>query len=257
MSRDIELLHPELQEIIQKIQKECDKKGLKMKTTDTLRTEKEQDDLYAKGRTSGGSIVTWVKYPYSNHNWGIAVDFCRNDGQGAYNDYDNFFKKVGYIAKYFGLEWGGDWDTPDKPHLQFTKYGSSFELFKKYEKYENFKKTWGEEKDDKFLFVDRKYVYGNVKKTFKVISNGGQNYVKIRDISGLLNKKIDYDKYEKITNLDDKFIEKIFENQEEKKHIDCIINKDISYTNTRELASLLGYETKYDAETGKIYFQEK
>ena len=47
MSRDIKLLHPELQAIIPKFLEECKKQGLIVKTTDTLRTKEEQNKLYA------------------------------------------------------------------------------------------------------------------------------------------------------------------------------------------------------------------
>lgn len=74
MSRDITLLHPKVQAIIPKFLQECKKQGLIVKVTDTLRTKEEQDSLYAQGRTKLGKIVTWVSYPYSNHNWGMAFD---------------------------------------------------------------------------------------------------------------------------------------------------------------------------------------
>lgn len=107
--KDVTLLHPELQKIITQFLKEAEKQGFIVKVTDTLRTKKEQNELYAQGRTNPGNIVTWVKYPYSNHNWGMAFDICRNDGKGAYNDSDNWFFKVGQIGKSFGLECN---DTP-------------------------------------------------------------------------------------------------------------------------------------------------
>ncbi len=49
MSRDIKLLHPEVQAIIPKFLEECKKQGLIVKTTDTVRTKEEQNKLYAQG----------------------------------------------------------------------------------------------------------------------------------------------------------------------------------------------------------------
>ena len=73
------------------------------------------------------------KNPYSNHNWGMAFDICRNDGRGDYNDSDSWFKKVGTVGVKLGLEWGGNWKgTPDKPHFELTKYGDTNTLAKKY-----------------------------------------------------------------------------------------------------------------------------
>lgn len=144
MSRDRNLLHPDLNEKLDELMKLCEAEGLNIKITDTVRTKAEQDALYAQGRTSAGAIVTNVKYPNSMHNWGIAADFCRNDGKGAYNDTDGFFGKVGAIAEKLGLEWGGRWTGfVDKPHLQMSGWGSTpKKLIEKYGTPEAYKTTW-------------------------------------------------------------------------------------------------------------------
>ena len=127
----------------------------------------------------------------------MAFDICRNDGKGAYNDSDGWFSKVGQIGKKFGLEWGGDWKgTPDKPHFELTKYGTTNTLVNKFGVFENFKKTWKPvEEVKKYMFVNRNYSYNNKIKSFNVINENGENYIKIRDLADLLNKKISYDKY--------------------------------------------------------------
>lgn len=144
MSRDRNLLHPELNAKLDKLIEACEGRGLRIKITDCVRTKSEQDALYAQGRTAAGAIVTNVKYPNSMHNWGIAADFCRNDGKGAYNDTDGFFEKVGEIAESIGLEWGGRWTSfVDKPHLQMSGWGSTpSKLIEKYGTPEAYKRTW-------------------------------------------------------------------------------------------------------------------
>lgn len=146
MSRDITLLHPELQAIIEKFLIECKKQSLPVLITDTWRTKDEQDKLYAQGRTVSGSIVTNSKYPKSAHCWGVAFDFCRNLKGKEYDDGDGFFKKIGTIGKGLGLAWGGDWkDFVDKPHLEVIKYlpGSSVATLEKtYGLPEKFKAVW-------------------------------------------------------------------------------------------------------------------
>lgn len=144
MSRDRNLLHPELNEKLDELIEKCEKAGLIIKITDCVRTKAEQDALYAQGRTKAGAIVTNVKYPNSMHNWGIAADFCRNDGKGAYNDSDGFFTKVGVIAENIGLEWGGRWTSfVDKPHLQMSGWGSTpKKLIEKYGTPEAYRRTW-------------------------------------------------------------------------------------------------------------------
>lgn len=146
--RNIEDLHPRLQQKICELKRLCEKKGLKIGIGECVRTKSEQDALYAKGRTAPGSIVTNAKgSTYSSmHQWGVAFDFFRNDGSGTYNDTDGFFKKVGEIGKSIGLEWGGDWKKPqDKPHFQLPNWGSTAAVLKKqYKTPDNFIKTWEE-----------------------------------------------------------------------------------------------------------------
>lgn len=146
MSRDITLLHPELQAIIENFLTVCKNQNLPVLITDTWRTKEEQDKLYASGRTEPGSIVTNCRYPKSAHCWGVAFDFCRNIKGKEYDDSDGFFKKVGTVGKGHGLAWGGDWkDFIDKPHLELIKYmpGSSVATLEKtYGLPEKFKETW-------------------------------------------------------------------------------------------------------------------
>ena len=146
--RNIEDLHPRLREKVAELKRLCEEKGLKIGISECLRTKEEQDALYAKGRTAPGSIVTNAKgSTYSSmHQWGVAFDFYRNDGKGAYNDTDGFFTKVGEVGRRLGLEWGGDWKKPvDKPHFQLPDWGSTASILKKtYGVPEEFMKTWEE-----------------------------------------------------------------------------------------------------------------
>ena len=77
----ISRLHPSIRNEVSKIINECDKAltgRAKVRITQGLRTFKEQDELFAKGRTTGkkGAIVTQSKGGQSYHNYGLAVDFC-------------------------------------------------------------------------------------------------------------------------------------------------------------------------------------
>ena len=146
--RNISDLHPTLQEKVFLLLELCKKNGLKIGISECLRTREEQDALYAKGRTQKGSIVTNAKgSTYSSmHQWGVAFDFYRNDGKGAYNDSDGFFKKVGSLGKSIGLMWGGDFKSlVDKPHFQLPDWGATVGVLKKkYKTPENFMKNWEE-----------------------------------------------------------------------------------------------------------------
>lgn len=128
MSRNIKDLHPSLQDKIAVLKIQCLTQGLIIGIGECLRTVEEQDALYAQGRTSEGNIVTNAKgSSYSSmHQWGVAFDFYRKDGKGAYNNIDRFFNRVGEIGKSLGLEWGGEWTSPvDLPHFQLPNWGST------------------------------------------------------------------------------------------------------------------------------------
>ena len=144
--RDITLCHPRLQAIASEWVKACESAGLKVAIGETYRTVAEQDALYAQGRTKPGNRVTNARgSSYSSqHQWGIAFDFYRADGKGAYNEDGDFFGRAATIAKNLGLAWGGDWKSiVDKPHVYLPDWGSGTGILKqKYGTFENFKKTW-------------------------------------------------------------------------------------------------------------------
>ena len=175
--RDIKMLHPRLQAIIPALKAECEKNGLKIGIGECLRTVKEQDELYAKGRTEPGSIVTNARgATYSSmHQWGVAFDFYRNDGRGAYENGDGFFGKVGKIGRTLGLVWGGDWKTiRDLPHFQLSDWGDTAERLKKlYKTPETFFKTW---ESDVMTEKERQEFDSLLKRVEKIILAQGRIY---------------------------------------------------------------------------------
>ena len=191
--RDIKMCHPELQEKAKKLISACKGKGLLIGISECFRTVEEQNALYAKGRTEAGKIVTNAKGDSysSHHQWGTAFDIYRNDGKGAYNDSDGFFRKVGNIGKSIGLEWGGDWTNPvDKPHFQLPHWGSTTAKLKQlYKTPENFKKIW---KDKNKEMVEESYIQIDGKTiTVRRILKDGTNYIAIRDIANSMGYKLE------------------------------------------------------------------
>ena len=152
MGRDITKCHPQLQEAFKQLAAKCNAQGLTIGLGECFRTVAEQDDLYAQGRTKPGNIVTNARgSSYSSqHQWGIAFDFYRNDGKGAYNESGDFFRRVGQIAKSIGLGWGGDWTSiVDKPHIYLPNWGSGTGVLKQqYGTFERFRQTWATEKKE-------------------------------------------------------------------------------------------------------------
>lgn len=143
---DVDLLHPWLKYKLDLLLKKCEKKGIYLIITEGYRTEKRQDELYAKGRTTKGKIVTNARGNsyQSQHQWGIAFDIALNSENPDYIYDLKTIKEVAKIAKKVGLEWGGDWKTfPDNPHFYLGKWGSTTSHLKlKYYKPSVFKSEW-------------------------------------------------------------------------------------------------------------------
>ncbi len=100
---------------------------LEVRLTSGYRSAKEQNALYAQGRSEPGQVVTNAKAGQSYHNYGLAVDFVIIHNNKA--DYDlntdrnrndiPDWQELGELGKALGFEWGGDWNSfPDYPHLQ-------------------------------------------------------------------------------------------------------------------------------------------
>lgn len=121
-SRDISLLRDDVEANCRIFLKLCESEGLKVLVTQTLRDDEYQATLYAKGRTTAGSIVTNSKTT-TYHGDGLAFDICKNVKGQEYSD-AAFFKKCGEIGKKVGFSWGGEWKTfTDKPHFQWDEGG--------------------------------------------------------------------------------------------------------------------------------------
>ena len=187
MSRDLSLLHPALYKKWIELQELCKAQDLLIKNTSTVRTAAEQAECVAKGTSS-------VSYPHSHHNWGTAVDFCRNDGTGAYNTEGRFFERVGAIAESIGLIWGGSFSKPDRPHLQLADWGKTADLLiDLYGTPEAFKKTWDASEENApqtpqepaetgFAIGDKVIVTGTIYGTGKgtggaIVKNNAEMYI--------------------------------------------------------------------------------
>jgi hypothetical protein len=100
--------------------------GFAVLVTQGLRSWKEQDALYARGRKTPpigkAYIVTNAKGGQSWHNFGLAFDLVVLDsmGKATWDLKHPGWKAVGALGKSVGLEWGGDWKSlKDYPHFQY------------------------------------------------------------------------------------------------------------------------------------------
>ena len=125
-SRRIEDLVPELQEKFALFKKMMDEAGIPFMVTCTYRTEAEQLELYAQGRTKPGQKVTWVRH--SKHNDRKAFDIAiTRDGKPVWDlkadvnsDQIPDYKQAAYIGQDCGLIAGGLWTKKDYPHFEIA-----------------------------------------------------------------------------------------------------------------------------------------
>ena len=127
-------------------------KGVRLRFAYTTRTNEEQNELYAQGRTKlfdskGKRLgkVTNAKGGESIHNYHLAWDIVllldkNNDGvfeEASWNtvlDFDkdgksDWMEVVDYF-KSIDFSWGGDWVFKDKPHFEMT-FGHTWRTLKK------------------------------------------------------------------------------------------------------------------------------
>ncbi|MBB2481947.1 M15 family metallopeptidase [Bacillus sp. APMAM] len=121
-------LNPVVKKRTNQLIKQAAKKGISVVITDGFRSAADQDQLYKKGRTVSGNIVTNAKGGESYHNYGLAVDFALKTPSGKIiwdmqydgnkNGKSDWYEVVD-LAKNLGFTWGGDWvKFKDYPHLQ-------------------------------------------------------------------------------------------------------------------------------------------
>lgn len=115
-------LHPSVRDVARMFLEEAVAAGLDPRVQETFRSRERQAELYAKGRTAPGAIVTKAAPGQSNHNYGVAFDVVPGAllSKPNWAPEDPAWASLGEIGKKYGLEWGGDWKFVDKPHFQLS-----------------------------------------------------------------------------------------------------------------------------------------
>ena len=187
--RDINSLHPELRVKCRKFIELCKGQGIDIVITQTMRTKKEQDDLYKIGRreVEDEEVVTNLKYPKSPHCWGLAFDIAIRDGSRISYPIDKL-KKAGEIAKTLGLTWGGDFKSfLDMPHIE-VKWFSLIKLMDDYGTPAEFISTWTEEDAE----VEKIKVIINGKEVQGFLKDG-TSFIPARIVAEMLGGKVSWD----------------------------------------------------------------
>lgn len=94
---------------------------------ETLRTAERQRYLYGFGRAyddGRGRVTQAATHLQSWHGFGLAVDIVEKDAT-PWNVPVGFWNAIGDAARANGLFWGGAWNTPDLPHVQWKQCPAS------------------------------------------------------------------------------------------------------------------------------------
>lgn len=150
----IDCLHPKIREEVKLLIAKAEaiiSPDLTIRIVQGLRTIKEQNKLYAQGRTAPGNIVTNAPGGSSYHNYGLAIDFAflLKNKSISWNDKKDFdgdkiadWMEVVKVFKNAGYTWGGDFKSiKDNPHFEKTFHCNWRLLLDMYNKKEFIKGT--------------------------------------------------------------------------------------------------------------------
>jgi peptidoglycan L-alanyl-D-glutamate endopeptidase CwlK len=98
--------------------------GYSWAVNEGFRTAEYQQMLYQQGRTRAGQIVTYRDgiHKRSNHQSSLAADLVPKHGwEWDWSVANQHWDYLGHCARAHGLKWGGDWDKPDRPHIEWPE----------------------------------------------------------------------------------------------------------------------------------------
>lgn len=122
VNRDLNLLAPGFRKAVEAALAECNQKKLNAIVFEGYRSQELQALYYARGRT-----VVPPHHPVTNartnlnswHGYGLAVDIVEKTHFWSPPEGHEWFRRVADIFKKHGCKWGGDWTSPDPPHMQW------------------------------------------------------------------------------------------------------------------------------------------
>lgn len=128
VSRDPDLLAPAFRRSVEASLADCRKAGLDAVLYEGFRSEELQAAYYARGRTvipPAKPVTNAHSNLYSWHGYGLAVDVVHRTALWEPPEGLGWFRKVAAHFKANGCNWGGDWTSPDPPHMQWGKCRAS------------------------------------------------------------------------------------------------------------------------------------
>lgn len=124
MDRDLDHLEPSFRIKVDSLLDSIKAAGIPVMIVETRRTIARQQELYNRGRTTPGAIVTKARPGDSAHNYGQAIDICPiKDGRPWWTAPDATWKKMADIGTSFGLVPGYYFKSfRDAPHFESTNW---------------------------------------------------------------------------------------------------------------------------------------
>jgi peptidoglycan L-alanyl-D-glutamate endopeptidase CwlK len=120
--RYIDQLDPSLRSMARELLTRASNVGIDLVVTQGLRSNAEQERLFAQGRTTEGPIVTNAPPGSSWHNFGMAFDVAvlSPEGKATWPNDSALWDRIGTLGKASGLVWGGDFASiKDRPHFEY------------------------------------------------------------------------------------------------------------------------------------------
>lgn len=132
-SRSLDDLDDDVKALALAFLAECQRRGLRVLIYCTLRSNAEQNALYAQGRSKKGAIVTNAKAGQSMHNPQPQTGKARAFDAIPLGDYnkplwndEQAIAEMGAAGLAVGLEWAGQWRYfKERVHFQKTKQGQT------------------------------------------------------------------------------------------------------------------------------------
>jgi len=130
MSRKLEHLRQDVREKAELLLKKTSAIGIDLLITCTYRSNEEQADLYAIGRTAKGRVVTNALPGESKHNnmeggapASLAFDVVPLvAGKPMWDASNPVWQVVGSLGESIGLKWAGRWKRMrEYPHFEVAK----------------------------------------------------------------------------------------------------------------------------------------
>lgn len=118
--RDIAKLAPKFRAAVDVAISECRLAGYDVILYEAYRSNETAKAYYARGRTVKPPPRPVTNAPDNTRTWhgyGLAVDVISSSK--LWSAGDTWYRKVAEIFKKHGCKWGGDWRSPDMPHMQW------------------------------------------------------------------------------------------------------------------------------------------